>query len=224
MGVEGRDEGIRYGMAGGCLSCVALFLEPLSAANERLGLHQPRIIMISELFLPDVERALSCVGPDEVEIAGQEIQHSSPERVIKVRLRVMPSRECQDLQRRSIILGTRPSSKIEAPIWIDSSLGQHRFAKDRGDLIVGPHILQEGGLNLFSEEFPTHKLASVQLADPQIKFDKLAQALDSNLRLEPLDLSDPQRVDDDRRISKPVEKIIGVGIVGCGDRRGQYGP
>jgi hypothetical protein len=93
MGVEGRDEGVRYGMAGSCPSCVAIVLEPLSAANERLGLHELRIIVISELFLPDVERALGGVGPDEVEIAGQEIPHSSPERVIKVRPRVMPSHE-----------------------------------------------------------------------------------------------------------------------------------
>ena len=32
----------------------------------------------------------------------------------------------------------------------------------------------------------------------------------------------PQRVDDDRRIPEPVEEIVGVGIVGGEDRRGQH--
>ena len=66
------------------------------------------------------------------------------------------------------------------------------LAEDRRDLVVGPHILQEGGLNLFPEMPLTNKLASVQLAQRSVEVDKLAQALDGNLRLEPLGLSDAQ--------------------------------
>ena len=74
------------------------FLEPLGAASKRLGLHELRIIMIPALFLPDVERTLGCVRPDEVEIADHEIQHGGLERFVQVRLRVTPPRKRKDLQ------------------------------------------------------------------------------------------------------------------------------
>ena len=126
------------------------------------------------------------------------------------------------MQRRSIILGAGPSGEIEGSIWIDSGLGQHRFAKDRGDLVVRSHILQEGGLNTFPEASPMNKLASIQLAERQIKVDKLAQAIDSNCRLKSLGLRYAQGVDDDRRIPEPVKEIVGVGIVSGRNRRGKY--
>ena len=179
------------GTAGARPHGVPSFLKPLGAANKRLGLHELRIIMISGLFLPDVERMLGCVGPDEVEIADHKIQHGGLERIVQVRARVTPPRERQDLQRRSIILRARPSGEIEGSIWIDAGISQHRVAKDRGDLIVGPHILQEGALNLFSEAPPMNKRASVQLAERLVEVDKLAQALDGNLRLEPLEHQRP---------------------------------
>ena len=173
------------GTAGARPHGVACFLKPLGAASKRLGLHELRIIMISGLLLPDVERMLGRARPDEVEIADHKLQHGGLERIVQIRARVTPPRQRQDLQRRSIILRARPSGEIERSIWIDAGISQNRVAKDRRDLIVGPHILQERGLNLFPEAPSTNKLASVQLAQRLAEVDKLAQALDGNLRLEP---------------------------------------
>ena len=126
---------------------------------------------------------------------------------------VPPPRERKDLKRRPIILRARPSGEIERSVRIDAGFRQHRVAEDRRDLVVGPHILQEGGLNLLPETPLAKKLAPVQIAQRSAEIDKLAQTLDGDLPLEPLGLRHAQRVDDDRRIPEPVKEIVGVGIV-----------
>ena len=68
------------------------------------------------------------------------------------------------MKRRAIILGARPSGEIEGSVWIDAGFGQHRAAEHGRDLVIGPHILQEGGLNLFPEMRPTNELPPVELA------------------------------------------------------------
>src|ERR1700722_714042 len=132
---------------------------------------------------------------------------------IQVRARVAPSCEREDLQRRPIILGARPSGKIKSSIWIDTGFAEHCAAEHGRDLVIGPHVLKEGRLNPVPEMPSTNKLAPVKFAQRSVEIHKLAQALDSDARFELLRLSHAQRVDDDRGIPEPVEKIVGVGIV-----------
>ena len=93
---------------------------------------------------------------------------------------------------------------------------------DRRDLGVGPHILQEGGLNLLPEAPLAQKLSPVQIAQRAAELEKFAQTLDGDPPLEPHGLRHAQRVDDDRRIPEPVKEIVGVGIVSGEDRRGHH--
>src|ERR1700689_3655102 len=148
--------------------------------------------------------------------------HGGLKRVINVRLRVTPSCERQDLKRRSIVLGPRPSGKIEGSIWIDTGFTQHRPAEDGRQLVIGSYILQKGGLNLLLQTRVANKLPPVQFAQRSIKVDKLAEAFDGGLLLESLGLRYAQGVDDDRRIPDPVKEIVGVGIVGGRNGGGQY--
>ena len=108
--------------------------------------------MISGLLLPDVERAFADARSDEVEIADHELEHgrlgaSRPSPGQRSRHR----EEREDFERRPVILGARPTGEVKRPVRIDARFGQHRIAKDRRDFVVGPHILQEGGLNLLPE-------------------------------------------------------------------------
>ena len=144
--------------------------------------------MIPALFLPDVERTLGCVGPDEVEIADHKLQHGGLERIVQVRPGVTPSHERQDLQRRSIILRARPSGEIEGSIWIDAGFAQHRPAEHGRELVIGSYVLQEGGLNLLPETRVANKLPPVQFAQGSVEVDKLAEALDGGLLLKSLGL------------------------------------
>ena len=106
--------------------------------------------------------------------------------VVQVRLRVAPPRERKDFKRRPVILGARPTGEIERSVRIDAGFGQHRIAKDRRDLGVGPHILQEGWLNLFPEPPVANKLPPVQFAQRSAEVDKLPQTLDGDSLLESL--------------------------------------
>ena len=62
------------------------------------------------------------------------------------------------------VLGARPTGEIERSVRIDAGFRQHRIAEDRGDLGVGPHILQEGRLNLLTETPVAKKLPAVEAA------------------------------------------------------------
>jgi len=132
---------------------------------------------------------------------------------IQFRVRVAPSCEREGLKRRTIVLGARPSGEIKSSIWIDSGFAEHRVAEHGLDLVIGPHILQERGLNLVPEMPPAKKSASVELAQRLVEIHELAQALDGEARFELPDRGHAQGVDDDRGIPEPVEKIVGVGIV-----------
>jgi hypothetical protein len=125
------------------------------------------------------------------------------------------------LKRRTIVLGTRPSGEIERSVRIDPGFSQHRVAKDRRDFGVGPHILQERLLNLLTQAPVTKKLPAVEAAQRSAEFCELLQTLDSDSLRESLGLSHAQRVDDDRRIARPVKEIVWVGIIGGWDRRRQ---
>src|ERR1700722_20849411 len=127
---------------------VARFLKPNGAASERLRLNELRIIMIPGLFLPDVDRAFADARSDEVEIANHELKDGRPDVLVQVGLGVAPMNKRENFKRRPVILGTRPTGKIERAVRIDAGLGQYRIAKDRLDFLVRPHILQEGQLSL----------------------------------------------------------------------------
>ena len=101
-------------------------------------------------------------------------------------LRAAPPRERKDFKRRSVILGARPAGEVERPIRIDAGFSQHRIAKDRRDLGVGPHILQERWLNLVPEASVANKLPPVQFAQRSTEVDKLPQTLDGNSLLKSL--------------------------------------
>ena len=100
--------------------------------------------------------------PDEIQIADDKLQHGGSEGLVQVRLGVPPPLKRKHSKRRPIILGARPAGEIESSVRIDAGFRQHRIAEDRRDLGVGPHILQEGGLNLVPETPVTKKLPAVQ--------------------------------------------------------------
>ena len=102
-------------------------------------------------------------GPDEVEIAGHELEHRRLQRSSRSGCASRHRVSVRTCKRRPVILRARPSGEIERSIRIDAGFGQHRLAEHRRDLVVGPHILQEGGLNLLPE-MPADEEARVRPA------------------------------------------------------------
>ena len=67
-----------------------------------------------------------------------------------------------------------------------------------GDLGVGAHILQEGGMNILPQAPLAQKLSPVQIAQRAAELEKFAQTLEGDSPLEPHGLRHAQRIDDDR--------------------------
>ena len=159
---------------------------------------------------------------DEIQVANDKLQHGGSEGFVQGRLGVPPPLKRKHSKRRPIILGARPAGEVESSVRIDAGFRPRRIAEDLRDLGVGPHILQEGWLNLVTQTPVTKKLPAVQAAQGSTELDKLPQTIDSGSHLDRLRRRRAQRVDDDRRIPEPVEEIVGVGIISGEDRRGHH--
>ena len=126
-------------------------------------------------------------------------------------------------QCRPIRLRSRPAGDIQRCIRIDAGLAQHRRPETAAISASGRAYWRKDG-SIRSRNRPAQKLPTVQTAQGQAEIEKLAETVVCLSPRPSLGHGDAQSAHDDRRVAEPMKEIVGVGIVGGGNRRRQHGP
>jgi len=118
-------------------------LEPGGAAAQRLRLHELRVVVIAAFLLPDIARAKVRVRERKGEIAADDLAECGAQRRLRWREIAPPAQQRQAAQRRPVVLGPGPADEVERAVGVDTDVRQHGLSRQRRDLGVRPHVLQE---------------------------------------------------------------------------------
>ena len=122
---------LRRGPAGLCPRGFvrAGFLHPLSAIGERRVVHKPCVIMVAQLFLPNVETGLAPMPDDKPEIGQDKRAHGRAGLAIEA-IERPKAHQGESPRGWAIVLRARPFGDVERPVRVEPRLAKNTIPGD----------------------------------------------------------------------------------------------
>jgi len=122
------------------------------------------------------------------------------------------------------VLRPGPADEIRCAIRVDAHICQHGVSRQRGDLGVGSHVPEQGGLNLRPEVARAQELAPIERLQRARELHEFLEVMHGGALGVTSQECYAQCIDDEGRIPEPVEEVVRVRVVVRRHGGGEDGP